>query len=179
MALNRFAFSCVLLSVTVAISGCGGSDRPALAHASGKVTLDGAPVEGATVTFVPEEGGRPATAITNAEGIYEMNSYSDAKGAKVGSHLVSVMKVGGKGADMLAAEAVPDPLANGGDESATGDDSLSPNMGGVDGPSDKKVDIDSLTDYLVPKKYMNADSSGLKVTVPEEGSESLDVPLQS
>jgi len=161
---------CGLLLLTLAV-GCGG-DRPPLATASGVVTLDGGPVPGATVSFVPVDGGRAATVITDMEGRYIMNTYGDADGAIVGEHYVAVMKVGGKGADMLEQESYNEDT-----DEMTGANSLSPNLGGVDGPSEDAVDIESLTDYLVPKRYMDPKNSGLRITVPPEGSERLDLVL--
>lgn len=151
--------------------GCG-SDRPPLATASGKVTMNGGPVAGATVSFVPVEGGRAATAMTDTEGVYVMNTYGDVDGAIVGDHYVAVMKVGGPGADMLEQESYNEDT-----DEMTGANSLSPNLGGVDGPDEDAVDIESLTEYLVPKRYMDPTNSGLRVTVPPEGSERLNLEL--
>lgn len=151
MFTSRSIGSSLLLLSFVVLAGCGGDDRPPLANASGKVTLDGEPVAGATVAFVPVEGGRPATAMTDASGVYVMNTYGDEEGAAIGEHFVSVMKVGGSGASMLENEdSAP---AGDGDESATGTDSLSPNLGGPDGASEDAVDPASLTDYMVPARY--------------------------
>ncbi len=55
------AFAAILL----AFAGCG-PWRPATAKVSGVVLLDGEPVPEAAVTFVPEAGGRPASASTVA-----------------------------------------------------------------------------------------------------------------
>lgn len=162
--------------LVVSVVGCGGSDRPPLAQAVGKVTLDGEVMAGATVTFIPVEGGRPTTSMTDAEGMFEMNTYGDDDGAPVGDHFVSVMKVGGKGASMLANEA---PASSDDDDVMTGEDSLSPNLGGADGQDDTTVDIESLTDYYVPQRYMDAKNSGLRVTVPPEGSDRLNLVLVS
>lgn len=165
----------LLVSVLALVAvGCGGSDRPPLAQAVGKVTLDGEAMAGATVTFIPVEGGRPTTSMTDAEGMYEMNTYGDDDGAPVGDHYVSVMKVGGKGASMLENEAPP---SDDEDDSMSGENSLSPNLGGADGRDDTTVDIESLTEYFVPKRYMDPKNSGLKVTVPPEGSDRLNLIL--
>ncbi|TWT51954.1 hypothetical protein KOR42_32370 [Thalassoglobus neptunius] len=47
------------------------SDKSSFA---GTVTLDGKPLEMGTVLFVPQSGGRPAGAMTNANGIYEFSN---------------------------------------------------------------------------------------------------------
>lgn len=164
----------LFLLFSISAIGCGNSDRPSLANASGKVTLDGQPVAQATVTFVPVDGGRPSTAITDAQGQYTMNSFDDAQGAIVGDHNVSVMKIDGPGAQL--PEQADDPTAGGGDESATGENSLSPAIGEADGRQSQS-DSDQIN-YLVPAKYMDATTSGLKISVPASGSDSLDIVLQ-
>lgn len=165
---SQYMFAMLLLAVSV---GCGG-DRPPLATARGTVTLNGGAVPGATVSFVPVEGGRAATAMTDSEGNYEINTYGDEDGAIVGDHYVAVMKVGGKGADMLEQESYSEDT-----DEMTGANSLSPNLGGVDGDNEETVDIEAMTDYLVPKRYMDPRNSGLRVTVPPEGSERLNLEL--
>jgi hypothetical protein len=60
-----------LAAVVVASTGCGGQPTLQTEYVEGVVTLDGQPVEGATVTFVPvaEGQGAPATGMTNAQGV--------------------------------------------------------------------------------------------------------------
>ena len=47
------------------------------ASVAGTVTLDGKPLEMGTVVFVPQSGGRPAGAMTNANGNYELSNPLD------------------------------------------------------------------------------------------------------
>ncbi len=64
-------FALLIASVIAAgFSGCEGN--PNLFHASGKVTLDGKPVEKAFVTFIPMGGGSTSYGKTDADGHYEM-----------------------------------------------------------------------------------------------------------
>lgn len=73
-----------LLVVTAALlSGCGGDDTPPLGEVTGKVTLDGAPLDGVIVVFKPEVG-RVATGTTNADGTYELEYAYQVPGCKVG-----------------------------------------------------------------------------------------------
>lgn len=69
--------------------GCGGgvADQPDLGTVTGVVTLDGEPLQSATIEFQPAKG-RPSTATTNADGEYELVYTSDDKGAKIGKHTV-------------------------------------------------------------------------------------------
>jgi hypothetical protein len=72
-------------------AGCAGKDQPV--KVTGKVMLDGQPVEGATVTFIPQKGsGRPAIAWTTADGTFDLNTYSGNDGALRGTYKVLVTK---------------------------------------------------------------------------------------
>ena len=156
-------FRCTLLVLCLFIlpMGCSKGDRPAIAKAAGIVTLDGNPVEGATVTFEPVNGGRPCFGTTDLEGRYAITSYEEGDGAPVGDHYVSVIKITGPGA------AAPTP------DTAMGLSEIAPP--GTD--KDKAEDPDKGTVYLVPRKYINAKTSGLKITVPDGGSTTLDLKL--
>ena len=103
------------------LSGCGGDLK--VAPVTGTVTLDGKPLEWASVLFQPEEGGRPSFAVTNADGKYTLAYSMNEQGAEVGSATVKIMtKLQGESADgeyrenaPRAAERVParyakDPL---------------------------------------------------------------------
>lgn len=60
---------------------------------TGKVTLDGEPLEGATVRYVPtDESGHFAVGFTNASGEYELklSATEDATGAVPGNYNVAI-----------------------------------------------------------------------------------------
>lgn len=158
-------FSLLLLfPLLLSAVGCGKSDRPAIAKASGRVTLAGAPVAGATVSFQPVAGGRPCSGVTDSSGVYQMTSYDANDGAPVGEHRVVIIKIAGPGAS-VPAEASPaeDPSM-----------SLSTMAGpGEDGQAPPQPE----TQYLVPQKYSSPETSGLTVKVPEGGSDKLDFDL--
>ena len=77
--------------VVVVLTGCG-SGGLELAPVEGVVTLDGTPLEGATVLFHPAEGGKPATGTTDAEGKFTLTTRNFGEGAQVGMNNVSVCK---------------------------------------------------------------------------------------
>ena len=158
----------VLSVALLVLVGCGRSDRPPMATASGIVKLDGVPVEGATVTFIPVEGGRPGSGRTDAEGRYTIKTFEDVDGGIVGDHKVSVMKISGDGAYALEGAAPPSNDASGEDD---GSDGLS--QIGAPGTSEKNME----PIYDVPQRYMNSEESGLTLTIPPEGSEELDIEL--
>jgi hypothetical protein len=80
----------VLLLGIAILPGCGKGDRPPLGTVHGRITLDGKPLSGARIGFVPKEAGRESSGITDAEGNYELKYLRDAMGAKVGGHKVSI-----------------------------------------------------------------------------------------
>lgn len=77
------------------LAGCG-SGRPDTTPVSGKVTLDGAEVADASITFVSADaGGRPAQGQTDAEGKFSLTTFSEQPGggAIPGEYQVSITKV--------------------------------------------------------------------------------------
>jgi hypothetical protein len=76
----------VLLAVTLT-TGCGGEQ---FGDVTGRVTLDGEPLVGATVEFQPE-GGSPAYGVTDEQGRYKLLFSADQQGATVGIHRVRIM----------------------------------------------------------------------------------------
>jgi len=84
------------LSLAV-IAGCGPSapsNRPKTNVVTGKVTYQGAPVEGATVSFLPADPkGRGAVGRTDASGQYKLTTFGGGgDGAVAGSYRVTVAK---------------------------------------------------------------------------------------
>jgi hypothetical protein len=75
------------------IAGCGSNSG--LARVKGKVTLNGQPLEGATVTFQPTAAdGSPSSGVTDADGRYELMFTFDTPGAMPGEHVVSIGTAG-------------------------------------------------------------------------------------
>lgn len=85
------------------LGGCSGGDRE-LIDVQGKITFQGKPVVGAVLSFVPSDVGmgvtqRPATAITDSEGVYRLKAYRDEFGMPPGTYRVSVLCYEGSMAD--------------------------------------------------------------------------------
>jgi hypothetical protein len=78
-----------LLGVLVlAGGGCGGSGT---VKVRGTVTLDGKPLRGAVVTFVPSgEKGRAASGATQADGSFQLTTFKPDDGALPGDYKVTV-----------------------------------------------------------------------------------------
>jgi len=146
------------LVALVGLVGCPGGDS-GTAPVSGTVTLDGQPVDGASVAFSPKSGdGQAAAAMTNSEGRFEM-----ANGAAPGSYGVTVTKTA------AAAPTVEDPRSRGGDLSAADAEAISKMAEGGE-------DASTPTDML-PAKYKSTDTSGLTAEVPAGGTDSIKLEL--
>jgi hypothetical protein len=76
-----FGAFCILLA------GCG---EMTVAPVSGTVTLDGAPLKRASITFLPEAGGRPSYGVSNDNGAYSLGYSMSKAGAEVGSCKVMI-----------------------------------------------------------------------------------------
>jgi hypothetical protein len=79
--------------LVLAAAGCGGKHIPVAV--SGVVTLNGKPVEGATVTFYIVGGGqegRPATGRTDVSGAFRLNTMGNEDGALPGEYKVVIAK---------------------------------------------------------------------------------------
>lgn len=107
---------------------------------SGTVTLDGSPVEGAAVILEPVDGGRPASATTDASGGFSLKTI-------VGPHNVAIAKTKVTAADGTEVDQ---------DQDAAGEDVEIQPAG-----EDESVN----TEFLTPMKYASPMTSGLKVDV--------------
>lgn len=141
-----------------AVVGCGGASLKT-EMVTGVVTLDGAPVEGATVTFSPTSGGVMAVGQTDAEGKYTLTSQqggAPGKGAVVGEYQVGVVK---------SVNTAPQPTQEEREKaSAEG--------------RDISKDYPAKYEDLVPKQYKLPQFSGLTASV-KAGENTFDFELKS
>lgn len=146
--------SCLLMLAMfaglVSMPGCAGggaegdADRPARTPAAGKVSYKGSPVEGATVVLSPTaEGGKPASGLTDATGMFVLRTFETDDGAIAGDYKVTVTKLK-KQTSVIADMDSPDYDPEAADDSA--------------GP-----------EHLLPEKYSSAKTSDLKATIPADG----------
>ena len=157
----------LLCSVTVflasfsimAVVGCGGSKWPPTYKSSGTVTLDGTPVERATITFYPLDGQKPANATTDANGAFELTSFNAGDGATPGSFGVAIQKF-----PAIEIETIPGGTPY--DESMNTDEGPSPDS--------EKDPVNEL-----PEKYSNHEKSGLSATVVTDGENVFTFELKS
>lgn len=81
----------VLLAILAGLPSCSGSDRPKTYQAGGKVLYQNQPVQDAEVTFVPAKGPM-ATGKTDAQGQFQLSTFTPNDGAVAGEHTVLVVK---------------------------------------------------------------------------------------
>jgi hypothetical protein len=92
--LNRFA-ACLLAIIFLSHSGCGPDTGhlPKTVPASGVVTLDGKPVDGAQVVLVPVGAATTgAFGTTDASGWFSLRAFNEKDGAIPGDYKVQVSK---------------------------------------------------------------------------------------
>jgi len=102
--MKRFVSTCCLLFLCIGLFSCGagGSGVP-LEKVSGKVTLNGQPLEGAIIVY-ESTSGVSSHGVTDAEGHYEMKSKQDEPGVPVGSYVVRIIKTEG---EVAGQELIP------------------------------------------------------------------------
>lgn len=124
----------MLLAMLLLASGCDGG--PQRAPVSGKVLLDGKPLNTGTVIFVPQGGGLTAKGDIESDGSFRLRTDGEYDGAVLGSHYASVRAFESSG-------------------------NYVPNYGGGDIGSKKSSD----SGELVPAHYMDPTTSGLAYEV--------------
>jgi hypothetical protein len=151
----------VVIALGLVIGCDSGPDRPATFSVTGTVTLDGDPVEGAAVNFIPTSGGKSAAGVTDASGKYSLTTFASGDGAVPGEYNVTIAKY--EGADDAAEETGE---GDAGMMSAEYDSGVGAEEG------------DDVSKSLLPEKYNDPNSSGLKATVTDKEN-SIDFPLES
>jgi hypothetical protein len=132
--------ACLMLALCLA--GCGGSQKTT--PVSGAVLLDGKPLAGASVQFVPQGTGRQATGETDQNGQFAMSTFQPRDGMVAGEYKVVISPPMGTAdtaqyasvEEAMAAAAKPKPAAK----------------------------------PAFPEKYARADQTPLTQKVPVEGT---------
>jgi hypothetical protein len=71
------------------VAGCGQSG-PEVAPVSGRITVDGQPMENVDVVFQPEDSRSPSYGRTDKDGHYTLGYKRGVQGALVGAHAVGI-----------------------------------------------------------------------------------------
>jgi hypothetical protein len=145
------------------VAGCGGNeeDRVALVPVSGTLTLDGKPLEGVIISFVPDaSNAKPQTDggdLTGPGGTFEAK-YRNRNGLAPGKYTVTVARPGkGEPGDIAGTSAVT----------------------GVAVPPTHKGQAGKKEKEPPPWPYGDASTTPLKQTVPPGGSTGLKIDLKS
>ncbi len=94
MAALKFLDTLLLLArgmILAMVAGCADGDRPELLRVSGTITYRGKPLAGARISFIPADtSSRPAMAVTDQKGRYQLTTYDSFDGAVAGKHAVAI-----------------------------------------------------------------------------------------
>ena len=141
----------VVILLIFSITGCGGSDRPSLVVVTGKVTMDGQPLAGASIAmkFVSDDPdnkyGRPSRAFTDAGGTFKPSAYGDAEGIPTGKYKVAIIK-----------QEIPENY-------------------NAENPGSVPVNIK----WITPRYYSDIETSGIEVEVTSSGMTPETITIQS
>jgi len=142
-----------MLFLAFVAAGCSPAGIPTN-HVEGIVTVDGQPLEGATVRFVPAAAdGNVATGTTDAQGKYLLTADGGLpqKGAIAGDYNITVVKMDIK-------------------------DVVKPSAPGSKPPGEyDKPDVETIQTLITPKIYAEAGTTPLKATVAKGKN---DIPLE-
>lgn len=110
MPLPRSVACCTLAIALMAAAGCSDSD---FSTVSGHVSLDGKPLDGGAITFIPATSGPLAYGNVAPDGSYSLQSSGGVEGLRPGSYTATVSYRSGRPspgmtlAQIQALERVP------------------------------------------------------------------------
>ena len=159
---------CAVLTVfSLLLTGCSGSGVGAEARqptyqVTGKVTLNGAPVPNAMVSFSPKGKQPVATGRSGADGTYTVTTYDAGDGAVAGDYVVLVTK----------SAAAPTASAGGHDPNNIPDgEAMHAAQSGAGGASNG-------AGSLLPEKYSRPDQSDLFAKVEAKSENVINFELK-
>jgi hypothetical protein len=139
--IQKLFFTTICFSILI-LSGCGSGSPFPVEAVEGIVTLDGQPVEGAILTFVPVPSteGKAAYARTDETGAYKLTAFNGGKfgaGTMPGRYIVSILK------EVPVREPTAKELAE----------------------AEKGIEINIPLYSIVPTRYNDATTSGLTAEI--------------
>jgi hypothetical protein len=119
--MHRSSFRLAALAVVVAFAtiGCGGGPKVKPVTVEGVVLLDGQPLAGATVRYVPlDEKGQSANGLTKDDGTFRLTCLNGLDGALPGEYKVVITHAVGQEVEVPAspeeAQRLADKMMRGG-----------------------------------------------------------------
>lgn len=98
--MSRQRVCCSMLTTLLALAACGCGGRNGPVAVQGVVLLDGKPVAGATVSFLPAGAtGLPATGLTDGQGVFRLTTSGKGDGALPGDYRAVVTRFEPKAPD--------------------------------------------------------------------------------
>jgi len=176
----RYAVAAAVFAATAALVGCGSG----AAEVKGVVTLNGQPVEGATVVFASDDGANIATGFTDASGNFTL-TMANVNGVLPGNYTATVTKAGqlnamgpavgggggesGDNAGKMGKDYVKTMIKNAKESSASSGPPKGPPMpGSQTGGSGVKT--------MLPKEYASPTTTPFKnIKVPTDGPVKLEL----
>ncbi len=151
--MKNFAnFLCIATLSGLTLYGCSQvPEGPKTVTAEGIVTLNGTPVEGATIVFIGDNGEYSAHGISDESGAFSLDSFEYKTGAVPGSYKVVVTKT----VEITEGDAKP--------------------MKGEEAKHAGEGEQLGIKNDL-PAKYENP-ANGLAFVIPEDGTTDLSVEL--
>lgn len=144
--------------VCVLLTGCG-TDLPDTVPVSGTVTLDGDPVEGATVNMLSDESSIVAHGKTDANGEFTVSTIIGSRtveGAVVGTHKIAVVKTDSQGQQMEDPKKMMEEMT-----------------------TNPAITSEFRQTHLIPEKYKNPSMSQLTAEVTASGPNEITLELSS
>ena len=142
----------MLLVAALALAGVGCGDQ---VKVRGVVTLDGNPIKGAVVTFIPEGGGgQPASGITQKDGSFRLETLKENDGVLPGNYKVTVTYTEGAKATGPPARSMREAM-----------------------PSQKMANKQKKVHpkYVIPLRYSEPGRTVLRQKVPPDGDVKFDL----
>lgn len=156
------AYSLAVLPLVMVVVGCGDSDRLSRAQVTGTVTLDGKPINVATIIFRPSSGRAGRGLVKDGE-IVSAATYDLDDGIVLGSHKIAIQPI----------LADVKPAASRIDEDQGVETGKSPQATSQEAPPGKVTTI-----LHIPSKYRYPDRSGLTADIVS-GDNRLNFDLKS
>ena len=157
----QYSFTLALLGVCfILLTGCGPAKNPRAIHlvlGKGLITVDGKPLVGATITFIPTEDNQFATqsvALSDIKGNFSATTFNSGDGIHPGNYLVTVDCV--ETISHVSDEEIARAEASG-----------------------VPISIKTTIRSLIPTRYNSSETSGLTIEIPPKGNQKISIILES